>query len=114
MRTCSLLVNTLPIYKKILNPPESSRIYSSIFPQGIGLKHAMLDNTETGETSAWCVSDNNVKNNYVEIDAGKPMHVLGVVVQGRNTGQYVTRFRIEYGSKVELIYHYQMPMKECL
>jgi len=87
-----LVAYVAPKFKKVLNPPEFARTYPSVFAGT--LKNSVLD-TNVVAQAAWC-AQNNVLGNFMEIDAGEPMHILGVVMQGRNTNQQVKKFRVEY------------------
>jgi len=48
---------------------------------------------------AWIANTLDVRQ-YMEIDAGGPMHIVGIITQGRGTSayahQYVTEFRVEH------------------
>ena len=80
--------------KDELNPPESSRTYSSVFSNetpGVGHARSMLDSDQ-----AWSAA-HNVVDQWMEIDMGAKNFIAGVVVQGRNTpwnNQRVTSFDV--------------------
>ena len=57
---------------------------------------AALDNLYA--QMAWATQHNGFEE-WMEIDAGSPKHVVGVITQGRGSSspnQFVTRFRVEY------------------
>ena len=78
--------------KKELNPPESSRKYSSVWSNqapGVGHARSMLDSDQ-----AWSAA-HNVVDQWMEIDMGTVSFIGGVVVQGRkNYDQRVTSFDV--------------------
>ena len=80
--------------KDELNPPESSRNYSTVFSNetpGVGHARSMLDSDQ-----AWSAAHNLV-NQWMEIDMGAKNFIAGVVVQGRNApydNQRVTSFDV--------------------
>ena len=78
--------------KKELNPPESSRKYSSVWSNqapGVGHARSMLDSDQ-----AWSAA-HNVVDQWMEIDMGTVSLIAGVVVQGRkNYDQQVTSFDV--------------------
>jgi len=57
----------------------------------------VLDTLIVTHGSGWCAASNGA-NQYIDIDAGKPMQISGVVTQGRGNAvsQYSTRIRVEY------------------
>ena len=80
--------------KDELNPPESSRNYSTVFSNetpGVGHARSMLDSDQ-----AWSAAHNLV-DQWMEIDMGAKNFIAGVVVQGRNApydNQRVTSFDV--------------------
>ena len=80
--------------KNELNPPESSRKYSTVFSNqapGVGHARSMLDSDQ-----AWSAA-HNVVDQWMEIDMGAKNFIAGVVVQGRNApydNQRVTSFDV--------------------
>jgi len=85
--------------KDELNPPESSRTYSSVFSNetpGVGHARSMLDSDQ-----AWSAA-HNVVDQWMEIDMGAKNFIAGVVVQGRNApwnNQRVTSFVVSIDGK---------------
>jgi hypothetical protein len=77
---------------KILDPPEASRTYSSVYGNdNIGHGHArsMLDSPQ-----AWS-SAHNKAGQWMQIDAGYNAEIMGVVLQSRlNSWQMVTKFKV--------------------
>merc|ERR1719456_1238688 len=79
----------------VLNPPEKSRTYSSIWGNNaIGTGHArsMLDSPQ-----AWSAR-NNRAGEWMQIDLGAVKSVSGVVTQGRKQGQWVTKYNVKYST----------------
>ena len=78
--------------KSELNPPESSRKYSSVWSNqapGVGHARSMLDSQQ-----AWSAA-NNKAGEWMEIDMGAVSLISGVVVQGRKgSTQRVTSFDV--------------------
>jgi len=78
--------------KDELNPPESSRNYSSVYSNetpGVGHARSMLDSEQ-----AWSAA-HNVVDQWMEIDMGANNLIAGVVVQGRKgSTQRVTSFDV--------------------
>ena len=78
--------------KDELNPPESSRNYSSVWSNqspGVGHARSMLDSEQ-----AWSAA-HNVVDQWMEIDMGAKNFIAGVVVQGRKgSTQRVTSFDV--------------------
>jgi len=81
----------------VMNGPDSARTYSSkyedlpVSSKLDGLFHFM----------AWVVKDTALSSGqYMEIDAGQPMLIAGIITQGRGetafNAQYVKQFTIEY------------------
>ena len=80
---------------RVLNPPYARRSYSSI--QGTTtMQQSLLDDLSPAGMS-WSAATNTA-GQWMQIDAGQPMHVAGIVTQGRGdiTTQFVKRFRVEY------------------
>ena len=82
----------------LLNPPESSRSYSSVYNNdAIGTGHArsMLDSLQ-----AWSPSNTvNIGNDWMQIDLGVNKTISGVTTQGRyNAGQWVKSYKVEYST----------------
>jgi photosystem II stability/assembly factor-like uncharacterized protein len=83
-----------------LNPPESSRVYSSYYDDGIAHKLSMLDSD-----LAWAPV---ASNSYMTIDLGSVVNVAGVVTQGRctkaslrnsgNYNQFVKTYKVTYST----------------
>ena len=74
-----------------LNLPEASRTYSSFSIDHI---YSMLDTTTSHAT--WCASNADATP-YIDIDAGEPMLISGIITQGR-TGtnvHYVSGFEVK-------------------
>ena len=68
-----------------MNPGEASRTYSSVWNnEAIGTGHAqsMLDSP-----LAWCALENTV-GQWMQIDLGSTMSVIGAVTQSRAPGQW--------------------------
>jgi hypothetical protein len=81
----------------VLNPDEAQRSYSSVHGNaapGSGDARSILDSA-----NAWCSANVQV-GEWMQIDLGEPMLVVGVVTQGRSsdTGydQWVSSYRVEY------------------
>lgn len=78
--------------KDELNPPESSRNYSTVYSNqapGVGHARSMLDSDQ-----AWSAA-HNVVDQWMEIDMGAKNFIAGVVVQGRKgSTQRVTSFDV--------------------
>jgi hypothetical protein len=78
--------------KDELNPPESSRNYSTVWSNqapGVGHARSMLDSDQ-----AWSAA-HNVVDQWMEIDMGAKNFIAGVVVQGRKgSTQRVTSFDV--------------------
>ena len=76
-----------------LNPLETSRSYSSRWKDApIGLRHAQstLDSPQ-----AWSAKANDL-NQWVELDLGATMEVVGVITQGRRDyDQYVKTYKVD-------------------
>ena len=83
--------------KNELNPPESSRKYSTVYSNqapGVGHARSMLDSDQ-----AWSAA-HNVVDQWMEIDMGAKNYIAGVVVQGRKgSTQRVTSFDVSIDGK---------------
>ena len=83
--------------KNELNPPESSRKYSTVYSNqapGVGHARSMLDSDQ-----AWSAA-HNVVDQWMEIDMGAKNFIAGVVVQGRKgSTQRVTSFDVSIDGK---------------
>ena len=83
--------------KNELNPPESSRKYSTVWSNqapGVGHARSMLDSVQ-----AWSAA-HNVVDQWMEIDMGADNLIAGVVVQGRKDhDQRVTSFVVSIDGK---------------
>lgn len=83
--------------KDELNPPESSRKYSTVYSNqapGVGHARSMLDSDQ-----AWSAA-HNVVDQWMEIDMGANNFIAGVVVQGRKgSTQRVTSFVVSIDGK---------------
>ena len=83
--------------KNELNPPESSRKYSTVWSNqapGVGHARSMLDSVQ-----AWSAA-HNVVDQWMEIDMGADNLIAGVVVQGRKgSTQRVTSFVVSIDGK---------------
>jgi len=83
--------------KNELNPPESSRNYSTVYANqspGVGHARSMLDSDQ-----AWSAA-HNVVDQWMEIDMGVVSLISGVVVQGRKgSTQRVTSFVVSIDGK---------------
>ena len=83
--------------KNELNPPESSRKYSTVWSNqapGVGHARSMLDSDQ-----AWSAA-HNVVDQWMEIDMGANNFIAGVVVQGRKgSTQRVTSFVVSIDGK---------------
>jgi len=83
--------------KDELNPPESSRNYSTVYSNqapGVGHARSMLDSDQ-----AWSAA-HNVVDQWMEIDMGANNFIAGVVVQGRKgSTQRVTSFVVSIDGK---------------
>jgi len=83
--------------KNELNPPESSRNYSTVYSNqspGVGHARSMLDSVQ-----AWSAA-HNVVDQWMEIDMGADNLIAGVVVQGRTDhDQRVTSFVVSIDGK---------------
>ena len=83
--------------KNELNPPESSRNYSTVYSNqapGVGHARSMLDSDQ-----AWSAA-HNVVDQWMEIDMGAKNFIAGVVVQGRKgSTQRVTSFDVSIDGK---------------
>ena len=81
---------------RILNPPELSRSYSSVFDgSAVGTYNArsMLDSAQAWSTSS------ATTGGWMKIDLGGMFRVVGVVTQARSGGsQWVTKIAIEYAT----------------
>ena len=79
---------------QVLNPQHAQRTYSSLWGAQ-DLYGSMLDDLSNGVS--WCAAT-NVAGQWMEIDAGEPMHVVGIISQGRGAGiaQWITQFTVEY------------------
>jgi hypothetical protein len=92
----SMRAGVLDKDNKTLNPPESSRSYSSMWDGGkYGHALSMLDSSQ-----AWSAAANNT-NQWMTIDLGNAQEVKGVVIQGRGLGrgysnQFVKTFKVYY------------------
>jgi len=78
----------------VLNPPYAQRSYSSIHVDG--LSWSLLDDLNSG--MSWSANIVAV-GQYMQIDVGVSMHILGVVTQGRGPstpGQFVTQFSVQH------------------
>jgi len=77
----------------VINPPESSREYSSIFAddgRGMGHARSMLDSPQ-----AWSAKVNEA-GEWMKIDLGYVATVTGVATEGRSgVDQYVAKFNIQ-------------------
>ena len=86
----------------IINPPESSRTYSSVYRDhepGWGYASSMIDSG-----SAWAAKTNDTSQ-WMKIDAGSPTTVAGIKMQPRkgsssaccsgSTWQYVKTFKVK-------------------
>ena len=80
---------------RVLNPPEGSRSYSSVHsqtPSNPGHAFSILDGLH--ETTCWIPT--TTANSWMQIDAGAPMLITGVITQGRSEGtQYATAFTLQ-------------------
>jgi len=80
---------------RVLNPPETHRSYSSIDP---GHEFSELDNLHY--VQAW-VPETDTVGEWMEIDTGEPMEIIGIISQGRGpfrVTHYVTSFQVQYRS----------------
>jgi len=78
----------------VLNPAYAARRYSSDH-NGV---HHMSALDDLYSAMSWATQNNGFEE-WMEINAGSPKHVVGVITQGRGSsspGQFVTRFRVEY------------------
>jgi len=104
----------------VLNPLETGRTFSSYHFWGGTVHHrsSMLDNFMNADV--W-LADTDTAGQWLEISAGVPMQVVGVVTQGRGAqdpSQFVTSFKVQYrigdslatptGSNLELIPTFSM------
>ena len=84
--------------EQLVNPPESSRSYSSVWPNGGTYDHSL---SMLNSRQAWSARRND-GNQWMTIDLGGPKEVRGVVVQGRARDccaiQFVTTFKIGYSN----------------
>ena len=85
--------------EQILNPPESSRTYSSTWPNGSHWDHTL---SMLNSRQAWSSGVNRV-GEWMTINLGNPQEVRGVVTQGRSdqapgccADQFVKTFKIGY------------------
>ena len=79
--------------RRVFNVPHAQRKYSSI---GWNIYGSLLDDLSNG--NAWASNPSNV-GEWMEMDAGRPMHIVGIITQGRGysaTFHYVKRCRVEY------------------
>jgi len=79
---------------RVLNPPYAQRSYSSIFSN----THFGSLFDDLNARQAWVPQVTDV-NQWMEIDAGMPMHIRGVITQGRGPlapHQWVTQFEVQY------------------
>ena len=82
----------------VLNPPETARIYSS---QYTATAQSMLDTMDWNGQEYW---DGGVTaGEYMQIDAGQSMHIVGVMIQGARvrdlrTFGYATEIGVSYSS----------------
>eukprot|EP00930_Biecheleria_cincta_P037254 TRINITY_DN25547_c0_g1_i3.p1 TRINITY_DN25547_c0_g1~~TRINITY_DN25547_c0_g1_i3.p1 ORF type:complete len:915 (+),score=149.98 TRINITY_DN25547_c0_g1_i3:57-2747(+) len=78
----------------VINPPECSREYSSIFGNdawGTGHGQSMLDSPQ-----AWSAATSRA-GEWMNMDLGFPVTVIGVVTEGRRgSDQCVTKFTAQY------------------
>jgi WD40 repeat protein len=76
------------------NPPEASRTYSTVNQNdtvGTGHAQSMLDSAQ-----AWSAGLLSAGSQWMKIDLGDPMRVRGVVIQGRDSSQYVTEVEVQH------------------
>jgi len=79
----------------VLNPGETARRYSSSLTV-----HHYSELDTLFYTQTWIAGTNTV-GEWMQIDAGAPMQIMGVITQGRGPdapGQYVTNFEVQYRS----------------
>lgn len=97
-------ISSRSITKIVLNPPEASRTYSSVYddsPIGTGYARSMLDSDQAWSATTLGRSNilNGIYSEYVSIDLNqfRPL-ISGVVTQGRDAGymQWVTSYRVQY------------------
>ena len=79
---------------RVLNPPYAQRSYSSIYSNAHfgSLLH------DLNARMAWVPSVTNT-NQWMQIDAGMPMYIRGVITQGRGSmlpSQFATQFKVQY------------------
>jgi len=78
---------------RVLNPPGVQRSYSSFIPGHI---NSLLDDLKISD--AWA-SNNVASGEWMQIDAGASMYIVGVITQGRGPaapGQFVSRFSVQH------------------
>jgi len=83
----------------IMNPPEHSRTYSSVYANDAGHKRSMINSAQ-----AWSAGSKKT-GDWMVIDLGKEAIIAGVATQARNQPelvknghQEVTKIRVEYSS----------------
>ena len=79
----------------VLNPPYALRRYSTI--HGGVMRQSLLDELSAAGM-AWSAQISDA-NQWMEIDAGQPMQIVGIITQGRgcdNAQQFVKQFSVHY------------------
>jgi len=81
----------------IMNPPEHSRTYSSVYANDAGHKRSMINSAQ-----AWSAGSKKT-GDWMVIDLGKEAIIAGVATQARNmpvnsSHQEPTKIRVEYSS----------------
>jgi len=76
---------------RVLNPPEAFRKYSSVH---LDNRYSQLDSLHP--SFGW-VANTNDQGEWMEIDAGELIQIVGVIIQGQENDvqQMVTEFRVE-------------------
>jgi len=79
----------------VSNLPSASRSYSSTY----NTAHLASRLDDLSGSQSWAPSTNNANGEFMELDTGSPMHVVGLITQGRgpvSPKEYVTKFQVEY------------------
>jgi len=105
LKDCTAIADTVCDFEGCVgtetNPADSARRYSSIYsgqPSGVGHGQGRLDSVQ-----AWsALPQNNVPNEFAQLDLGSPRPVSHVIIQPRHDGgsgsQRVNKFKVQYGN----------------